>query len=317
MEFSIQHVTENGLPLVVLRDSRTGTQAKILPQIGGLLHAFSIPVDGSPYNVIDNYRDLDQAQLDIGRSYKSAKLSPFPCRIPEGQYSFQGKVYRFKNKFTDGSAIHGLLYNKRFVQNNESVGAQGATLDLAYLYDMDDDQYPFRYRCEIQYRLAENSELQVLTRVTNLGQTSIPMADGWHPYFQLGGRVDDWLLSFDSQWMIEFDEKLIPTGKLIAYEKFQQPRAIGADFFDNCFVLRASHSAPICTLRNPQNNLSIKFFDLANYPYLQVYTPAHRKSIAIENLSSAPDAFNNHMGLVLLEAQQAQTFVLRYQLTLG
>jgi aldose 1-epimerase len=317
MRYSIGHETENGLPLVVLRDLSGGTEAKILPSMGGLLHAFSIPVNGSLFNVIDNYANLNQAQNEISRSYKSAKLSPFPCRIADARYQFQGKVYQFKSRFSDGSAIHGLLYNKPFAVKNQSVDEHAATLELAYEYNQDDDQFPFKYLCEVHYRLSANSELQVLTRITNRSPVAIPMADGWHPYFQLGGMVDGWLLSFDSEWMVEFDDKLIPTGKLIGYEMFQHPRAIGTDFFDNCFVLDVDSSAPACELLNPANKLSIKFFCEANYPYLQVYTPAHRKSIAIENLSSAPDAFNNGMGLILLGPQDAQTFSLRYQLSLG
>jgi galactose mutarotase-like enzyme len=35
------------------------------------------------------------------------------------------------------------------------------------------------------------------------------------------------------------------------------------------------------------------------YPILQIYIPPHRNSIAIENLSGAPDNFNNKMGLVI------------------
>ena len=36
------------------------------------------------------------------------------------------------------------------------------------------------------------------------------------------------------------------------------------------------------------------------YNFLQVYTPPHRKSIAIEPMTCAPDAFNNKDGLIVL-----------------
>jgi aldose 1-epimerase len=45
-----------------------------------------------------------------------------------------------------------------------------------------------------------------------------------------------------------------------------------------------------------------------SYPFLQIYTPPHRQSIAIENLSAAPDAFNNKMGLIVLTAGEEKTF---------
>jgi len=36
------------------------------------------------------------------------------------------------------------------------------------------------------------------------------------------------------------------------------------------------------------------------YNFLQVYTPPHRKSIAIEPMTCAPNAFNNEQGLIIL-----------------
>jgi aldose 1-epimerase len=53
---------------------------------------------------------------------------------------------------------------------------------------------------------------------------------------------------------------------------------------------------------------------MKNYPYLQVYTPDHRRSIAIENLSSPPDSFNNLMGLITLGPEDSATFHLQYKL---
>jgi aldose 1-epimerase len=46
---------------------------------------------------------------------------------------------------------------------------------------------------------------------------------------------------------------------------------------------------------------------------LQVFIPDHRQSIAIENLSSAPDSFNNKMGLVILPPGQSRSFKVFYR----
>jgi aldose 1-epimerase len=53
----------------------------------------------------------------------------------------------------------------------------------------------------------------------------------------------------------------------------------------------------------------------SSYPYLQLYTPPHRESIAIENLSAAPDAFNNGMGLINLEPGASATFKTAYTIS--
>jgi aldose 1-epimerase len=50
---------------------------------------------------------------------------------------------------------------------------------------------------------------------------------------------------------------------------------------------------------------------------LQIYTPATRDSIAVENLSGAPDCFNNGMGLLLLQPGHSQIFTVRYLVNVG
>ena len=76
-----------------------------------------------------------------------------------------------------------------------------------------------------------------------------------------------------------------------------------------------SQPQPLCTLTHPHKGVSVEFHPERSYPYLQVYTPDHRQSIAIENLSAAPDAFNNRMGLVTLEPDHTKTFSTRYKIT--
>jgi aldose 1-epimerase len=50
---------------------------------------------------------------------------------------------------------------------------------------------------------------------------------------------------------------------------------------------------------------------------LQIFTPDSRQSIAIENLSGAPDCFNNGMGLVLLAPNSSKTFSVIYQVRIN
>ena len=78
--------------------------------------------------------------------------------------------------------------------------------------------------------------------------------------------------------------------------------------FDNCFTLNFAECQPMCVIRNPRKKVQIEIHPERSYPYLQIYTPDHRKSIAIENLSGAPDAFNNGMGLKVLAPGETANF---------
>ena len=60
-------------------------------------------------------------------------------------------------------------------------------------------------------------------------------------------------------------------------------------------------------LRDENSGLQLTIKAGQSYPYLQVYTPPHRKSIAVENLSSPPDAFNNGMSLIIAKPGRLTT----------
>ena len=315
MSYSISQQQQKGIPLVILKDDITGTEASISAANGALLHQFSVLREGHQLGVVDNYASMEELERELPKSYKSSKLSPFPCRIREGRYHYNEKDYQFKRLFADGSAIHGLLYNKPFAITGAISGLQEASVAMRYRYRRDDPGYPYDYDCQVEYKLMSDNLLQVRTVISNEDRVTLPIADGWHPYFQLGGKIDDWLMHFEAQTMVEFDDKLLPTGKLVSYDHFSEPARIGQTELDNCFLLKASRQGAACEVFNPQNKLKLSFYPDDSYPYLQIYTPPHRTSIAIENLSSAPDSFNNKMGLINLEPGHSHSFIVSYKIS--
>ena len=316
MSFTIRHAQQHGLDLIHIEDESNGTVISLLPGFGATLHAFVVrTANGSAVNVIDGYLDLNELKTGMSRSFKGPKLSPFPCRIRAGKYQFEGKEYQFSRLYPDGTAIHGLIYDKPFSVLEETTTDHSGTVVLEHDYKKDDPGYPFEYSCQVRYILHPGSVLEVVTNVTTLDGTDIPIADGWHPYFRLGGKIDEWLLQFYSAAMVEFDEQLVPTGKLLQYNVFESPRPIGDTFLDNCFSLKPDLVSAACEITNPNNGLTISFAPDSSYPYLQIYTPPARTSIAIENLSGAPDCFNNKMGLTLLAPGHSQIFTVRYKVT--
>ena len=314
MSFLIRRSQENGLDLIHIEDETNGTVVSLLPGFGATLHAFMVRTSNDQrFNVIDNYPNLSAVQSDMARSFKGPKLSPFPCRIRDGVYRFDGKEYHFSRLFGDGTAIHGLIFDKPFSIVEESTNEQYGTVALEYIYKKEDPGYPFDYSCQVRYILRADNMLEVVTSVTNLDGTVIPIADGWHPYFRLGGKIDDWRLQFYSEAIVEFDSQLLPTGKLVQYNDFETARVIGDTVLDNCFSLKPDLVSAACEIVHQGTGLRISFFPDAGYPYLQIYTPPDRTSIAIENLSGAPDCFNNKMGLTLLSPGHSQIFTVRYK----
>jgi aldose 1-epimerase len=313
MSFSAFTKHQKGFQQLVLLNEANGTEIVILPEHGASLHSFSINTDKGPVNCIDHYKDAQELDELLYDSHKSSKLSPFPCRISNGKYNFEGKQFEFRNKFHDGSAIHGLLYNRHFSTIEKSSTDENASASFEYHFEKEDEGFPFRYICRVNYTLFAENRLQVETIITNTDAHSIPMADGWHPYFTLEGKVDDWVLQSGVESTLEFNDKLIPTGRLLPDNKFQESLSLKEIQLDNCFVVTDFQKAA-CRLSNPSNKLSLEFFPTASYRYLQIYTPPHRNSIAIENLSAPPDSFNNKMDLVVLAPGESKNFTVSYQL---
>lgn len=311
MAFQIRHISENGLVVWVLENSLV--QIEIIPEFGALLNAIRIAHGGQSLNLIDGYQGRSDILTHFTSSFKSAKLSPFVCRLRNGQYAFQQQDYTIQRKHAIG-VIHGLLFDRPFQVVQHGADDAQAKLVLQYSYQKEDPGYPFDYDCIVEYSLLPAAQLCLSTTVVNKSLQPIPILDGWHPYFTFGDSIDNAELAFQSEEMLEFDEQLIPTGQLLPVRKFLKGRSLKGEVLDHSFLLDFKRPQPLCVLRHPLKQISIAFYPEPSYPVLQVYTPPHRRSIAIENLSGAPDAFNNGIGLQTVEAGGQKRFTTAFKI---
>jgi aldose 1-epimerase len=314
--FSISNIHKNGFSITVLKDSNSGTSVEIIPSCGGILHGFTLSHNGNFLNVIDHYNNKKDFDENVtAKGFKSCKLSPFACRIKNGVYSFDKKSYQVKKFMLGENAIHGLIYNANFSVVQQFAGEENATVVLQHEYKGADPGYPFHFDCIITYQLVKNNELLISTEIINRDKEPIPLQDGWHPYFTLGKKIDELELQLNSQQQIIFNDKMIPTGELIPYSQFAESKKLGDVSFDDCFKLNMDTTTPACILKDPGNDIQVEIRPGKSYPWLQLYTPPHRKSIAIENLSAPPDTFNNGIHLIILPPEEYIIFNTSYKVT--
>ncbi len=309
MAFSVL-VQEGIFPIIHLKDQQYNCSAEIY-SFGALLNAFTITKAGTNHNVIAGFASPQDAVDSITAGFKSAKLSPFVCRVTQGKYRFNNQEHSIKKFFLGEEAIHGLLFDATFSILDKGVNSKGAFVKLGYEYNNTAEGFPFKYNTQITYTLKNHGVLSLETVVTNTGDTDMPLTDGWHPYFNLGCTVNDLLVQINATEVLEFNESLVPTGKTVENIAFATPKHLGETFFDNCFVVNEAQKTA-CTLTNETNGLTVTIEAVAGYPYLQVYTPPHRTSIAVENLSGAPNAFNNGIGLIIAKPSEPHIFVNDY-----
>jgi aldose 1-epimerase len=315
--FTISNSISNGFEMIHLTDIAANTTATILPFCGATLHSFSVLHNNKPLNIIDHYDTAaDFAENVTAKGFKSCKMSPYACRIKNADYKYKEQSFTLEKFLLGKNAIHGLLYDKPFTLIDQSADENQASITVQYQYQGTEKGYPFHYNCAITYQLKPNNELVIITTITNKDQHSLPIQDGWHPYFCFGGKVDDLLLEFQSAAHVIFDEELIPTGAMEGYEDFTALKKIGSLFFDDCYKLNFATCQPMCVLRDPIQKIQLEIRPDKSYPYLQIYTPPHRQSIAIENLSAPPDAFNNKINLIDLGPGESTSFITSYTITI-
>jgi aldose 1-epimerase len=307
MQFQIKQSTINHVTLIQLLDIEFGVTIDILTR-GALINSWLIRQgDKSQQFIMGN--PLNAAKEFESQGFRSAKMSPYVCRLFKGQYAHLNTTYIMDRFYMGEHAIHGIMYDADFKIQATEANEHQATVILVHHYLGSDQGYPFPFTMHVKWILEKNNKISVQTTVINDAAISIPIVDGWHPYFTLGESIDHCTLQFSSKGKMEYDKDLLPTGNIIEDARFSNGLKIGSLQLDDGYALDTENSS--CTLQNEQFILKINPSSL--YPYLQLYIPPDRNSIAIENLSGAPNAFNNKMGLQLVKPQDNIVFETSYQ----
>jgi aldose 1-epimerase len=307
MQFQIKQSTINHVTLIQLLDIEFGVTIDILTR-GALINSWLIRQgDKSQQFIMGN--PLNAAKEFESQGFRSAKMSPYVCRLFKGQYAHLNTTYIMDRFYMGEHAIHGIMYDADFKIQATEANEHQATVILVHHYLGSDQGYPFPFTMHVKWILEKNNKISVQTTVINDAAIPIPIVDGWHPYFTLGESIDHCTLQFSSKGKMEYDKDLLPTGNIIEDARFSNGLKIGSLQLDDGYALDTENSS--CTLQNEQFILKINPSSL--YPYLQLYIPPDRNSIAIENLSGAPNAFNNKMGLQLVKPQDNIVFETSYQ----
>lgn len=231
--------------------------------------------------VLDGNDILKQSLDDIPTHGGCAVLLPYAGRVRKGEYIYEGKRYTLP-KNSEGNAIHGFLKDAELhlIRGEASLIELGATLVHA--------GYPTTLDVKIQYKLFD-SYLSIGCKTTNVGKQKAPLSIGFHPYF----LAKSWELNHECNVeKLEMKEGYFPDGKALSFDF--NGRKLEKDKFDDCFNFPCD-----AQLMTDQTKLGIR---KKNMPYAVVFNGkwAEDKSVAFEPYTSAPDAFNNGLGLIHL-----------------
>ena len=244
-------------------------------------------------------------------SASGAFLIPFVGRIPNGTYIFDGKRYDLRNDVKEGEVKHGLLYNRSWTLSKVEESKSYGMLEFNYTLDPNEfSGYPFELSACARVVLRPDG-LEVLSLVKNIGENKLPLAFGWHPYLTLSeSTINDYFLKVPAEKVVVLDESKTPTGEkmdvsLCAYD-FRSFRKIGQLEMDVVYIdLVYSDDRVYTTLYDDKSNFGVALWQDRKYRFIVIYTPPHRRSIAIEPWTSAPNCFNKPvLGLIVLPPQE-------------
>ena len=301
--FSIQKSKLGKFANYKLINSLTQEYVDIIDGLGGNVTQLSLNKNGTLYSIIEGPNENEIASGNP--MYKSTKLIPFPNRVENGRYTYNGKSYQLPIN-GDKHAMHGLIYDKTLEVIDTKTDPNEALITLKYKHDGSLPGYPFKYDAIITYKLLKDHGFVCETNITNIDTISFPIGDGWHPYFKTKGKVDKLQIKIPSKYRLEVNE-LIPTGKMIP-EKYHDSIMIGNTNYDTGFVLEEKEGRNATELYDRGLDLNLVIWQETGkrkYNYLQIYIPDDRKSIAIEPMSCATNDFNNKIGLIVLEPGQS------------
>ena len=226
-----QYVARQSGDVVRLEDSQTQTIVSILPSVGNI--AFELRVKGQnvlrwPYASVDEFRARPALS---GIPF----LGPWANRLDEPAFYANGRRYAFDMELGNvrgAIPIHGFLSTNnqwQVVQIKADGGSAWVTSRLEFFRQpMWVRQWPFAHTIEMTHRL-QDGVLEVRTTITNMSSEPMPVAIGFHPYFQLTDSTRDaWTLSVNARthWLLAPNK--IPTGETEPIERLFETSAAAA-----------------------------------------------------------------------------------------
>src|SRR5258708_3468678 len=220
-------------------------------------------------------------------------LFPFPNRIRDGSFTFQGKQYSVN------PPRHGFVRDKPWrllatgASDNEGAWVRSA-FDAAEHPQEILAQFPFPFQVEAVPRL-RNARLELSVTARNTGTTDMPAGFGIHPYFRLP-RSAAVQVPAGKRW--ELADRL-PNGTLVDLEaqyNLRQPRSTTGLVLDDIFtdLIADADGVVRCRLIDLGSQVETGVeSNIAQFRHVVVYTPPpQRQAICIEPNSCPTDAFN-------------------------
>jgi aldose 1-epimerase len=250
---------------------------------------------------------LGYGEDEAPTSGRGQLLVPWPNRIRDGRYSFDGRDLQLPlSEPARSNASHGLVRWVAWTVEEQTPHS----VSLVYRL-MEQTGYPWTVDLHVVYDLSALG-LTVTLTATNLSSRRAPYAVGAHPYLTTGtGPVDAWELTLPAATRLVVDDRMIPTGREDVRDTdldFRMTRPIRGTSLDTAFTdLSADADGRVeVVLRDPRSGDGTALWMDSQHHWLQLFTgdelPARaREALAVEPMTAPPNAFATGEDVTVLE----------------
>lgn len=284
-----------------------GQQHAVVTEIGATLRRYQV----GGVDVVDGFDEGEMCTSGRGQV-----LAPWPNRLGDGRYEFDGRVGRAAlDEPERRNAIHGLVRWMPWVP--VSMAQNMVTLSCRV---HPQPAYPWFLDLAVSYRIGRQG-LTVTTTATNPSTGDrLPFGIGFHPYLTVGvSPVDRAHLKVPGRRRLVTDERGLPTGEATVagteYD-FTHGRTLGPTRLDTAYtdLDRDGSGRATVVLSGPDEDRRVSLWVDGGFPYLMVFTadtvdqPGRRRAaVAVEPMTCPPDALRSHTDLLELEPGESFT----------
>ena len=301
--YSIVKDTREDMTVYILADKEARCKAEIVPELGNNCFSYSFRVSGERIDVLDPPPSLAVLK---GRpsGFGIPILFPFPNRIREGKFSFEGQEYQFDVPRPGANSIHGLVIARPWKAEEAKATDEGGAQLISSIKAADFPdiirQYPFPFDLRVTYTL-KDGVLSMLTEMKNLGERNMPMGYGIHPYFRAplskSSAPQDCQIKLPARKYWELEE-FLPTGKILEASGRYDLRdgASAAEIrFDDVFTdLIITDGVSRCIVDDKKSRMRMILESDAIFREMVAYTPPGRPAVCFEPYTCPTDAINLH-----------------------
>jgi aldose 1-epimerase len=303
VNYTAEKTLQQDVPIIRLRDAASGVEVSILPSLGNRVYQMKVRGKNILY-----YPSGDLSEHSTSPSLGGIPfLAPWADLLDEQAFWANGKRYGFNMNLGNVRGerpIHGLLTDSPFWQISEvEADAHSAHVTSRLEFWKYPDfmaQWPFAHEYEMTYSLAAGV-LEVKLTLTNLSTDPMPIAIGFHPYFQIPDVPrDEWVAHLPARIHVVTDEHQIPTGEMRPLD-IPNPLPLRGKILDDGFTDFARDREGHANFRIESGGKTVEILFGPKYPVATIYLPSHlaapgpgetREFICIEPLTAIISGVN-------------------------